>query len=108
MTADGGVRTAERQRELFKEGKTKADGYNRLSNHQLREGQEYGRAVDFYAYLNGHASWQKHHLAMVAAHILATANRLRRKNKINIPFFTQFNSFVNAIFIKRAYYQIRG
>ena len=37
---DGWMRTAERQNELFKEGKSKRDGYKKKSMHQL------GRAVD--------------------------------------------------------------
>ena len=65
---DGGIRTAERQKELFDKGVSKADGYDKLSNHQS------GNALDFYAYVDGKASWQSHHLAMVAcAHMQAAS-----------------------------------
>jgi peptidoglycan L-alanyl-D-glutamate endopeptidase CwlK len=75
---DGGIRTAIRQNELFADGNSKCDGYDNLSNHQS------GNALDFYAYVNGKASWEKHHLAMVAGVIMSTATRLRKANKINI------------------------
>lgn len=42
-----GVRTAERQKELYKQGKSKCDGFMKKSNHQLRE-DGYGYAVDLY------------------------------------------------------------
>ena len=73
---DGGVRTAEQQNALFKKEVSKCDGYNHKSNHQVSTGEKYGKAVDFYAYINGSASWDKTHLAMIAGHILGTANRL--------------------------------
>ncbi|MCK4759961.1 MAG: hypothetical protein KAT69_07910 [Candidatus Aminicenantes bacterium] len=65
---DGGIRTAERQKELYDKKVSKADGYNNLSNHQS------GDALDFYAYVDGKASWESHHLAMVAcAHLQAAS-----------------------------------
>ena len=70
IPADGGIRTAERQKELFDDGFSKADGVINLSNHQL------GDALDFYAYVDGKASWQSHHLAMVAAAHLQAASML--------------------------------
>ena len=41
------------------------DGYDKLSNHQPAE-DGYGKALDFYAFVNGKASWQLDHLTMVA------------------------------------------
>lgn len=67
---DGGVRTAERQRELFDAKKSKADGTTRLSRHQS------GKALDVYAYVDGKASWETEHLAMVAAAMLQAASQL--------------------------------
>lgn len=67
---DGGLRTADRQNQLFKAGKSKADGYIKLSNHQS------GRAVDVFAYLNGYASWDAIHLAMIASAMMIAANEL--------------------------------
>lgn len=69
----GGVRTTEEQGELYADGKSKADGVNNLSNHQS------GNALDFYAFINGKASWEHEHLAMVAAAHLQAASMLGYK-----------------------------
>jgi peptidoglycan L-alanyl-D-glutamate endopeptidase CwlK len=66
----GGIRTAEEQNSLYKEGKSKADGYDKQSYHQT------GKALDVYAYINGSASWEPEHLAMVAAAMLQAAAEL--------------------------------
>ena len=73
--ADAGKRTAERQNELYLDGKSKADGYNKLSRHQS------GKALDFYAFVDGKASWDTEHLAMVAAAFLQAASILGYKLK---------------------------
>jgi peptidoglycan L-alanyl-D-glutamate endopeptidase CwlK len=65
-----GLRTAEYQNELFRDGASKKDGYERRSAHQD------GLAVDFYAYVGGRASYEHHHLAMVAAAHLQAASML--------------------------------
>ena len=70
IPGDGGLRTAERQLELFNDGKSKADGYNKLSRHQS------GKALDFFAYVDGKASWNELHLAMVACAFLQAASIL--------------------------------
>ena len=70
---DGGLRTNSRQKELFLTGKSKADGYVKLSNHQS------GEAIDFYAYVDGKASWEREHLAIVAAAFLQAACELGYK-----------------------------
>lgn len=70
---DAGLRTAERQNELYGSGASKADGYNKLSNHQS------GKALDFYAFVAGRASWQEEHLALVAAAFLQAASILGYK-----------------------------
>ena len=75
IPGDGGLRTAERQNELFEGGKSKADGYDKLSEHQS------GNALDFYAYVDGAASWEPEHLAMVAAAFLQAAAMLGYKLK---------------------------
>lgn len=74
----GGLRTAEEQSKLYADGKSNCDGYHTISNHQK------GLALDFYAYVNGKASWDKIHLAMVASHILGTANLMRHSGEIDI------------------------
>lgn len=67
IPGDGGIRTAERQNELYQDSKSKCDGYNNKSYHQT------GRALDFYAYVDGKASWNELHLAMVATAFLQSA-----------------------------------
>lgn len=64
---DGGMRTAERQNELFKEKVSRCDGYVKKSYHQS------GKAFDIYAYVDGKASWDEGHLALAAAAILQAA-----------------------------------
>ena len=75
IPADGGLRNATRQRQLFDDGKSKADGYDKKSFHQS------GKALDFYAYVDGKASWDTEHLAMVAAAFLQAASLLGYKLK---------------------------
>lgn len=71
VPSDGGLRTAERQNELHKSGASPfCDGYEKLSNHQS------GNALDFYAYVDGKASWEPEHLAQVACAFLQAANEL--------------------------------
>jgi peptidoglycan LD-endopeptidase CwlK len=67
---DGGLRTAERQNELFKKKASKADGYENKSYHQS------GKALDVYAYVDGKASWYSPHLAMLACAMLQAASEL--------------------------------
>lgn len=67
---DGGLRTAERQKELFDKKRSKADGYKNKSYHQT------GKAFDIYAIVNGKPSWDKIALTLIADHILKTANRM--------------------------------
>jgi len=83
---DGGVRSALRQHQMFNDPHiaTKCDGYDRVSRHQIRDGDEFGLALDFYAYIGGKASWNKVHMAMVASVILSTAKRLKDEGKISI------------------------
>lgn len=94
---DGGLRTAARQHEMFldPEIETKCDGYKNKSYHQLEnenikdelEDDDYGKALDFYAYVNGSASWAIHHLCMVASVIMTTAKRLKKEGKITIDLY---------------------
>jgi len=66
----GGIRTAEEQYGLFLDGKSRADGTNDLSYHQG------GKALDFYAFVDGAASWHPGHLAMVASAFLQASAEL--------------------------------
>ena len=69
----GGKRTAQEQLGLYKAHKSNCDGIVKKSKHQS------GLALDFYAFVNGKASWDKYHLAMVAAAFLQAANELGYK-----------------------------
>lgn len=66
----GGLRTPSEQEVLFNEGKSLCDGYDKCSLHQT------GNALDFYAYVDGKASWEPEHLAMVAAAFLQASSEL--------------------------------
>lgn len=69
---DGGLRTAERQNEMFRDPEiaTNCDGYENQSYHQT------GLAFDVYGYVNGKASWREEHLSLVACAILQSASML--------------------------------
>lgn len=68
--SSGGLRTAEEQNALYENGKSRCDGFVLKSLHQS------GRALDFYAYVDGKASWDDYHLAMVASAFLQSASKL--------------------------------
>lgn len=84
----GGTRTAGEQNKLYQDKVSKCDGILTKSKHQS------GDAVDFYAYINGHASWNKVHLALVASCILSTAKRLKKEGKVEceLKWGGEFNS----------------
>ena len=69
----GGLRTVEDQAALFTAGKSKCDGRVSKSNHQS------GEACDVYAYVDGKASWDLAHLALVAVYVMTAANMLGYK-----------------------------
>ena len=80
IPSTGGLRSDIQQNKLFLAGKSKADGYTHKSRHQpnLKGKSE---AVDFYAYVDGKASWEPEHLAQVAATLLQAAIELNIKIK---------------------------
>ena len=57
----GGMRSIDTQQALFNNRKSKCDGINKVSKHQL------GLALDVYAYVDGVANWDKLNLALIAA-----------------------------------------
>lgn len=65
-----GLRKAEDQNGLFLDRKSKCDGYEKLSLHQT------GKALDFYAYIDGAASWKPKHLSMVVIAFFQAASKL--------------------------------
>lgn len=75
---DSGLRTDERQHELYLQKKSKADGYTKRGRHQVAADGT-GKALDFYAFIDGRASWEREHLAMVACAFLQAASILGYK-----------------------------
>ena len=71
IPSTGGLRTTADQAKLFADGKSRADGVKHKSYHQS------GMAFDVYAYVNGNASWEQEHLAMVAVAMLQAASALQ-------------------------------
>jgi peptidoglycan LD-endopeptidase CwlK len=66
----GGLRTPEDQKKLFDKGLSKADGTIKKSYHQT------GKAVDVFAFVNGKASWDDEHLALIAGVVLSCAKEV--------------------------------
>ena len=73
----GGKRTAEEQNQLFKDGYSQCDGYEKLSKHQS------GDAVDLNAFINGHVmnneKKNEEMLCVIAGVMFACANELNIK-----------------------------
>lgn len=74
---DGGLRTVERQKELYAQGRTKpgkiitkTDGVKNKSNHQS------GKAVDIYAWVDGKPSWESKYMYIIAGVVLSTAKEM--------------------------------
>ena len=78
-----GLRTSEEQHKQFLDGKSRLDGYERISKHQL------GNALDFYAFVNGKESYKTEHLNVVVAAHLQAASLLGVKLKSGM-FFKPF------------------
>ena len=71
---DGGLRTTERQKELYAQGRTNAgnivtqtDGVKKKSVHQS------GNAFDIYAFVNSKATWEAKYYKPIARHIQKVA-----------------------------------
>tara|TARA_B100000795_G_scaffold259810_1_gene235105 strand:- start:1471 stop:1860 length:390 start_codon:yes stop_codon:yes gene_type:complete len=75
IPSTGGLRSTEDQAKLFEDGVSKADGVNDKSYHQS------GKALDVYAYVDGKASWDKLHLALIASSMLQASAQLGYKLK---------------------------
>ena len=75
VPSTGGLRTEADQAKLFADGVSKADGVNNKSYHQS------GKAMDVYAYVDGKASWDKLHLAVIASAMLQASAQLGYKLK---------------------------
>lgn len=75
-----GHRTPERQKELFDQGKSCKDGYNKKSKHNLFPSM----AFDFFASVPGNTklAFDNEHLTFVAGMLFATAMQLYNQGKI--------------------------
>ena len=85
IPSTGGYRLEAEQAKLFTAGLSKADGRVNKSKHQI------GRAVDVFAYVDGKASYNTEHLAMVAAAMLQAASQLG----IELKWGGHFKSFLD-------------
>lgn len=61
----GGIRTPEEQNQLFKDGYSKCDGYEKLSRHQ------FGEAVDLQVFVGG-SSVQSEKMQCIVAGVMAS------------------------------------
>ena len=75
IPSTGGLRTEADQAKLYTSGASKADGRTNKSYHQT------GLALDVYAYVDGKASWDKLHLALIATVMLQASAQLGYKLK---------------------------
>jgi len=86
---DGGLRTTERQQQLFSIGRTTevgtrkpitfTDGVNKKSNHQAKE-DGLGYAFDIYIFDKGKADWNVEKLELVATHLKTVASNISEQN----------------------------
>ena len=107
IPSDGGLRTDERQAELYSKGRrgmkgekkvTNADGVRNKSRHQKKL-DGYGYAFDIYVYENGSANWDRQKLTEIANHIFTCADKLG----IKIQWGGYFKSFKDLPHFQLAY-----
>lgn len=70
IAQDGGFRSATRQNELFMDGASLLDGYNKKSYHQT------GLAVDYFGYVKGKLTYDHTVMATIAAAFLQVGPRI--------------------------------
>jgi peptidoglycan LD-endopeptidase CwlK len=79
ILGDGGIRTAERQNEIFKEGYSKCDGYKNKSYHQS------GYAVDLVPFNDGKPTWKSNNdFINIAQAMLESFNKVKKEYKVDI------------------------
>jgi len=81
IPSTGGLRADEIQHQLFLDGKSEADGYKNRGKHQADLKDGYGKALDFYAYVNESANWELKNLGQVACAFFQAASELDVKIK---------------------------
>ncbi len=80
IPATGGSRTAIIQNGLHLMGRSKCDGYVKKSKHQIKEGETFCKALDFFGYVKGHGvSYAHEHMALIATAFLQSAIELGYK-----------------------------
>jgi len=77
---DSGLRTTQRQAELFASCVSKCDGVTKRGPHQD------GKALDFTAYIDGKPVWGHQYYAMLMVHVMQAANELGYKIRCGITF----------------------
>ena len=82
----GGLRTVQDQQMLFDAGASKADGVENKSYHQT------GNAVDFFAYVDGVATWDIKYMAQVACAFLQAAIDVR----VGVEWGGTWTSFIDT------------
>lgn len=73
-----GHRSIEKQKQYFKEGKSKIDGVNKKGKHNYTP----SLAVDIYPYFDNGAKWDNEHLSYLAGIIHAVSEMLFASGKI--------------------------
>ena len=77
-----GHRSVEDQQKYYKEGTSKIDGINQKSKHNYSP----SLAVDIYAYVNGKASWDREHLAIIYGVVESVARQMSIPIRCGIEF----------------------
>lgn len=81
-----GKRSTTEQIQLFKDGKSKCDGINKVSAHQ------YGYAIDFFAYVDGKANYDEGNMALIATCFIEAAIELG----VDVRWGGNFSSLADA------------
>lgn len=89
----GGLRTAKYQKELFDKGWSKADGINKISNHQLKDDEGKSMALDLCAYHKGEQNWNKERLVYIAVLMLESFEELQKQGIIPKDLYLHWGGF---------------
>jgi len=88
----GGKRSPEEQNKLFKDGRSKADGYNKKSYHQS------GLALDLVPVINGKMTWENRKAFLVIRKLMFDAwTSLQVQGKIPKEYYLHWGGFWGAV-----------
>jgi len=111
----GGLRTAKYQNKLFNKEWSKADGYNKLSKHQLKDKDGKSLALDLCGYYKGEQTWNKGRLGYIAAlmhtyfHYLKEVGRIPDNLHLHCgAFWTPSENDNDGIGWDAAHYELRS